>query len=242
MRKLIVLFAMLTVLVCAGCAGEKLTFEEKLKLPGGTSGTSCVNNDLTIKTFGDYEQKEIIPRYRDPAIVKVKCNKVNHYVYIHQGLIDCDTINTVTITKIYKVYGADVYQENQEINLIQKYGYLPICNDEDMDRFFRKEYGIRIEEACANDESRYLVDLSKKYNYHMFSTFEDTVPLDEDEEYLMVLESSISAEENSRNYYIAMVVPYNTEKYKRVFNNECGFEYTEYGTNLRNELRKTFME
>ncbi|MFR1519416.1 MAG: hypothetical protein ACLSVG_11735 [Clostridia bacterium] len=242
MRKLILLIFSSMLIFSVSCTGKELTFEEKMMLSGNTNDTADRLIDESIKTFEDYEQKEIIPRYKDPAIVKVKCNKVNHYLYINDGLLRCKTINIVTITEVIKLYDEDVYQENQQIELFQHYGYMPRDKDGGLDTFFEKEYHLKKEEVYPKENSEYYVDLNRGYHYVMMSVFEDTVPLDEDEEYLMVLESTVSAEDNSRRYHIAMVVPYNTEKYRRVFNNECGFVFSEYEMNLRNELRKTFME
>ncbi|MFR1519417.1 MAG: hypothetical protein ACLSVG_11740, partial [Clostridia bacterium] len=82
MRKLILLIFSSMLIFSVSCTGKELIFEEKMMLSGNTNDTADRLIDESIKTFEDYEQKEIIPRYKDPAIVKVKCNKVNHYVYI----------------------------------------------------------------------------------------------------------------------------------------------------------------
>ena len=53
-KKFLIVFALLLLLLCA-CAQTKkeLTFEGKMKLPGGTSDTSYVLRDPSIKTFAD---------------------------------------------------------------------------------------------------------------------------------------------------------------------------------------------
>ena len=45
--------------VSCGCTPAKLTFEEKMKLPGCTDSLAERWYDPSIKTFEDYEQKYI---------------------------------------------------------------------------------------------------------------------------------------------------------------------------------------
>ena len=242
MKKFILAVSVMILLAGASCSKKELSFEEKLKLPGTTSDTSCVFIDDSIKTFDDYEQKCILARHTDPAIVKIKCNEVNHYLEVNDGGVFCCTINTVTITEITKKYGTDMYYDNQKIELYQLYGYMPNDDKETPDTFFEKEYGLTKEQACEKKEGKYLVELNGKYNYRMLATFEDIVPLDENEEYLIVLNSDISKEDNTREYWAELIVPYNTAKYKDLLDNKYGFRFSEYSTNLKNELRKEFIK
>ena len=65
-KKILTVFALLLLLLCACSRTKKeLTFEEKMKLPGGTSDTSYVLRDPSIKTFADYEQKSLIESNAD---------------------------------------------------------------------------------------------------------------------------------------------------------------------------------
>ena len=53
-KTILAVFALLLLLLCACSQTKKeLTFEEKMKLPGGTSKTSCTIRDPSIKTFTD---------------------------------------------------------------------------------------------------------------------------------------------------------------------------------------------
>ena len=243
MKKFILAVSAMILLAGASCSKKELSFEEKLKLPGNTSDTSCAFIDDSIKTFDDYEQKCILARPGDFAIVKVKCDKVNHYLYVHDGLISPKTDNLVTITEVLKTYGQDVYALNQQIELLQHYGYYPYDQNRNLGSFFEKEYGLTKEQACERKEGKYPVKMNGKYQYTLMVQFEDTIPMDENEEYLMVLNSAISKEDNTREYWIKLMVPYNTAKYKDLLDNKYdGFQFSEYWTNLRNELRKEFIK
>ena len=243
MKKFILACSVMILLAGASCSKKELSFEEKLKLPGSTSDTSCAFIDDSIKTFDDYEQKYILVHPGDFAIVKVKCDKVNHYLYVRDGLISPKTDNLVTITEVLKTYGQDVYTLNQQIELLQHYGYCPYDQNRSLESFFEKEYGQTQEQACERKEGKYPVKMNGKYQYTLMVQFEDTIPLDENEEYLMVLNSDISKEDNTREYWIKLMVPYNTAKYRDLLDNKYdGFRFSEYWTNLRNELRKEFIK
>ena len=242
MKKFILACSVMILLAGASCSKKELSFEEKLKLPGTTSDTSCAFIDDSIKTFDDYEQKYILARSGDFAIVKVKCDKVNHYLYVRDGLCYLKTENLVTITEVLKTYGQDVYALNQQIKLLQNYGYYPYDQNRNLESFFEKEYGLTHEQVRERKEGKYLVKMNGKYQYTLLVQFEDTIPMDENEEYLMVLNSDISNEDNTREYWIELMVPYNTAKYRDLLDNKYGFRFSEYSTNLKNELRKEFIK
>ena len=242
MKKFILAVSVMILLAGASCSKKELSFEEKLKLPGSTSDTSCAFIDDSIKTFDDYEQKYILVHPGDFAIVKVKCDKVNHYLYVRDGLISPKTDNLVTITEVLKTYGQDVYALNQQIELLQHYGYYPYDQNRNLGSFFEKEYDLTHEQVLERNEGKYPVKLNGKYQYSLLVQFEDTIPLDENEKYLMVLNSAISKEDNTREYWAELIVPYNTAKYKDLLDNKYGFQFSEYWTNLRNELRKEFIK
>ena len=78
-KKFLIVFALLLLLLCACSQTKKeLTFEEKMKLPGGTSDTKYVISDPSIKTFADYEQKYRIEPDVDYAVALVQCDDVTH--------------------------------------------------------------------------------------------------------------------------------------------------------------------
>ena len=80
-KKFLIVFALLLLLLCACSQTKKeLTFEEKMKLPGGTSDMSYVLRDPSIKTFADYEQKSLIEPNADYAVALVRCDDVTHYI------------------------------------------------------------------------------------------------------------------------------------------------------------------
>ena len=249
MKKFLLSICIFFVVSC-GCTPAKLTFEEKMKLPGCTDSLAERWYDPSIKTFEDYEQKYINKQNtKDIAIVKVRCSKVTHYIEVFvDGITYRDpklhvcTINTVTITDIFKIYGGDFYQVNQQIELRQNYGYVPDCWGKDSNSFFKKEYGLTKEEILARPGSKYPVDLTKDYGYSLISPFEGIVPLDEGEEYLMVLYCRSLSNDGGMEYYISKEVPYNIAKYKDVFNNKYGFRFADYDINVMNALRQEFME
>ena len=84
-KKILTVFALLLLLLCA-CAQTKkeLTFEEKMKLPGGTSDTEYVISDPSIKTFADYEQKYLIEPDVDYAVALVPVSYTHLDVYKRQ--------------------------------------------------------------------------------------------------------------------------------------------------------------
>lgn len=243
MKKFLLSIGIFFVVIC-GCTPAKLTFEEKMKLPGCTDSLADRWYDRSIKTFEDYEQKYINKQNsKDIAIVKVRCSKVTHYIevsaeWITDPTLWMCTINTVTITDIFKIYGGDFYQVNQQLELWQYYGYWP----KNLNSFFKKEYGLTKEEILARPGSKYPVDLTKDYGYSLFSPIEGIVPLDEGEEYLMVLRCKRLSNDGGMEYYLLREVPYNTAKYKDVFDNKYVFRFDDYDINVMNALRQEFME
>lgn len=245
MKKFLLSISIFFVVSC-GCTPAKLTFEEKMKLPGCTDSLAERWYDPSIKTFEDYEQKYINKQNpKDIAIVKVRCSKVTHCFVVsveEDPTLWERTINTVTLTDIFKIYGGDFYQVNQQIELRQNYGYVPDYWGKDSNSFFKKEYGLTKEEILARPGSKYPVDLTKDYGYSLISRFEGIVPLDEGEEYLMVLNCQRLSNDGGMKYYILKAVPYNTAKYKDVFDNKYGFRFADYDINVMNALRQEFME
>ena len=58
----------------------------------------------------------------------------------------------------------------------------------------------------------------------------------------MVLNCQRLSNDGGMKYYILKAVPYNTAKYKDVFDNKYGFRFADYDINVMNALRQEFME
>ena len=190
-KKILTVFALLFLLLCACAQTEKeLTFEEKMKLPGGTSDTSYVLRDPSIKTFADYEQKSLIEPNADYAVALVRCDDVTHYIFNDWGgdMITFATGNTVTITRLIKTGGpGNLFEENMQIEFMQQYGYRPGEDSESLKNYLDQELGLTSKEFLAKGVGfRHPVDLTDDYDYHMVANSARIVPLDKGEEYLML--------------------------------------------------------
>ena len=245
-KKILTVFALLLLLLCA-CAQTKkeLTFEEKMKLPGGTSDTEYVISDPSIKTFADYEQKSLIESNADFAVALVRCDDVTHYIFNDWGgdAITFETGNTVTITKLLKTGGpGNLFEENMQIEFMQQYGYRPGEDSESLKDYLDQELGLTSKEFLAKGVGfRHPVDLTDDYDYHMVAN-DRIVPLDKGEEYLMLLRKDFYPEDNQDTYYAITICPLNTEKYKDVFEGKCGFVFHAEDFTVSKDFWNTFME
>ena len=245
-KKILTVFALLLLLLCA-CAQTKkeLTFEEKMKLPGGTSDTEYVISDPSIKTFADYEQKYLIEPDVDYAVALVQCDDVTHYItnFWSGTMITYETGNTVTITKLFRTGGKEnVFTENMQLEFMQHYGYCPGEGAKLMEEYLAQELGLTPREFLAKGVGfRHPVDLTDDYDYHMVAC-DRIVPLDKGEEYLMLLRKDFYPEDNKDTYYAITICPLNTEKYKDVFEGKCGFVFHAEDFTVSKDFWNTFME
>ena len=248
-KKILTVFALLFLLLCACAQTEKeLTFEEKMKLPGGTSDTSYVLRDPSIKTFADYEQKSLIEPNADYAVALVRCDDVTHYIFNRWPgtSISFATGNTVTITKLIKTGGpGNLFEENMQIEFMQQYGYRPGEDSESLKDYLDQELGLTSKEFLAKGVGfRHPVDLTQDYDYHLFSTSSGTVPLDEGEEYLILFKTEIAfpSTYKIREYYTPFICPLNTSKYQAVLQGAYGFSYDDDKLTMMKDFWNTFME
>ena len=245
-KKILTVFALLLLLLCACSQTKKeLTFEEKMKLPGGTSDTSCTIRDPSIKTFADYEQKSLIEPNADFAVALVRCDDVTHYItnFWSGTMITYETGNTVTITKLFKTGGKEnVFTENMQLEFMQHYGYRP-GDPGCLFDYFDIELGISPEEFLAKGVGfRHPVDLTDGYDYQLVACSARIVPLDKGEEYLMLLRKDFYPDDNKDTYYAITICPLNTEKYKDVFEGKCGFVFHAEDFTVSKDFWNTFME
>ena len=247
-KKILTVFALLLLLLCA-CAQTKkeLTFEEKMKLPGGTSDTEYVISDPSIKTFADYEQKYLIEPDVDYAVALVQCDDVTHYItnFWSGTMITYETGNTVTITKLFKTGGKEnVFTENMQLEFMQHYGYRPGEDPKSTEEYLDQELGLTPREFLAKGVGfRHPVDLTDGYDYHMVAN-DRIVPLDKGEEYLILFETEIAfpSTYKIREYYTPFICPLNTSKYQAVLQGAYGFTYDDYDLTMTKDFWNTFME
>ena len=246
-KKFLTVFALLLLLLCACSQTKKeLTFEEKMKLPGYSEDPDYFNSP--IKTFAKYE-KHLIKEGKDYAAAIIRCDKVIHYLVNHKfdqeqyGFVSFSTGNTVTVTKIIRSAGApDVFTEDMRIEFFQPYGYRPESSEE-FDWYFIKELCMTRKDFTSLDNGfRVPIQLNGDYHFFMRASDQAIVPLDEGEEYLILLKSDISPESNTRKYYYDLICPLNVEKYKNVFNGKGGFSFLLEDLNLLEEFWNAFMD